>query len=143
MCDWSFEVLGEITMDEGIRSGKSLILGMPEAPQVNIQGLPSNQAWGCPGRHPLFLLTIIGNFTWSYIFIRHMICVNLGASCAFYFSFNNAPCWYEIVLRWFTECFRHFTYIFWVWFYRMLHVLHLYLLKFGLSIDLHIENRHL
>ena len=23
----------------------------------------------------------IGHFTWSYIFIRHMICVLLGASC--------------------------------------------------------------
>ena len=37
-----FQVLGEITMDEGIRSSKSLSLGMPEAPQGNIQGLPSN-----------------------------------------------------------------------------------------------------
>ena len=27
--------------------------------------------------------SFIGNFTWSYIFIRHMICVLLGAS--FYF----------------------------------------------------------
>ena len=34
------EVLVEITMDEGIRSGKSLILGMTKAPQVNIQGKP-------------------------------------------------------------------------------------------------------
>ena len=75
-------------MDEGISSGKSLSLGMPEAPQGDIQGLPSNQSWGCPGRHPLFLLTIIGNFTWSYIFIRHMICVNLGASFAFSFHFS-------------------------------------------------------
>ena len=25
----------------------------------------------------------IGNFTWSYIFIHHMICVLLGASCHF------------------------------------------------------------
>ena len=75
-------------MDEGIRSGKSLSLGMPEAPQGNIPGLPSNQAWGCPRRHLLFLLTIIGNFTWSYIFIRHMICANLGASFAFSFHFS-------------------------------------------------------
>ena len=37
-----FHVLGEITMDEGIRSGKTLSLGMPEEPQGNIQGLPSN-----------------------------------------------------------------------------------------------------
>ena len=37
------------------------------------------------------LSSFIGNFTWSYIFIRHMICVLLGASCmiwvlAFYFT---------------------------------------------------------
>ena len=74
-------------MDEGIRSGKRLSLGMPEAPQGNIQGLPSNQAWGCLPGHPLFLLTSIGNFTWSYIFIRHMICINLGESFAFSFHF--------------------------------------------------------
>ena len=34
----SFHVLGEIMMDEGIRSGKTLSLGMPKAPQGNIQG---------------------------------------------------------------------------------------------------------
>ena len=79
--DWSFQVLGEITMDEGIRSGKSLRLGMPEAPQGNIQGRLKRLSLGSPGRHPLFLLPTIGNFTWSYIFIRHMICVLLGASC--------------------------------------------------------------
>ena len=33
---WSFQVLGKIKMDEGTRSGKSLSLGMPEAPQDNI-----------------------------------------------------------------------------------------------------------
>ena len=38
---WSFQVLGEVSMDYGIRSGKRLSLGMPEAPQDNIQGLPS------------------------------------------------------------------------------------------------------
>ena len=63
------------------KRGKSSSLGMPKAPQVNIQEDSSVSAWGCPGRHLLFLLTIIGNFTWSYIFIRHMICVLLGASC--------------------------------------------------------------
>ena len=29
----SFQVLGEITMAKGIRSGKTLILGIPNAPQ--------------------------------------------------------------------------------------------------------------
>ena len=31
-------VLGKDSMDYGIRSGKSLSLGMPKAPQGNIQG---------------------------------------------------------------------------------------------------------
>ena len=30
---WSFQVLGKDLMDYGIRSGKSLSLGMPKAPQ--------------------------------------------------------------------------------------------------------------
>ena len=33
-----FQVLGKDSMDYGIRSGKSLTLGMPKAPQGNIQG---------------------------------------------------------------------------------------------------------
>ena len=40
LCGWSFQVLGEDSMEYGIRSGKSLILGMPKAPQGNIQGQP-------------------------------------------------------------------------------------------------------
>ena len=31
---WSFQVLGKDSMDYGIRSGKSLSLGMPKAPQA-------------------------------------------------------------------------------------------------------------
>ena len=37
---WSFQVLGKDSMDYGIRSGKSLRLGITKAPQVNIQGQP-------------------------------------------------------------------------------------------------------
>src|SRR3989337_3270568 len=37
------------------RRGKSSSLGMPKAPQVNIQGDSSVYAWGCPRRHPIFL----------------------------------------------------------------------------------------
>jgi hypothetical protein len=43
---WSFQVLGEITMDEGIMSGKTLSLGMPKAPDTSIL-------------HHVFLLLII------------------------------------------------------------------------------------
>ena len=61
---WSFQVLGKDLMDYGTRRGKSLSLGMPQKAS------------------PLSSL-FIGNFTWSYIFIHHMICVLLEAS--FYF----------------------------------------------------------
>ena len=61
---WSFQVLGKDSMDYGIRSGKSLSLGMPR------MASPLSSSF-------------IGNFTWSYIFIHHMRCVLLGAS--FYF----------------------------------------------------------
>ena len=37
---WSFQVLGKDSMDYGIRSGKSLSLGIPKEPQGNIQGQP-------------------------------------------------------------------------------------------------------
>ena len=37
---WSFQVLGEVSMDYGIRSGKRLSLGMPKAPQGKMQGQP-------------------------------------------------------------------------------------------------------
>ena len=64
LCGWSFQVLGEDSMDYGIRSGKSLSLGMPR------KASPLSSSF-------------IGNFTWSYIFIHHMICVFLGASISF------------------------------------------------------------
>ena len=35
---WSFQVLGKDLMDYGTTSGKRLSLGMPKAPQGNIQG---------------------------------------------------------------------------------------------------------
>ena len=65
-------------------------------------------------------------------FLEHLLCL--------FSLFFYAPCWYEIVHGWFIECSLHFTYIFWVWPCRMLHVLHLYHLKFGLPVSLHIEN---
>ena len=61
---WSFQVLGKDLMDYRIRSGKILSLGMPRMASP----LSSSS---------------IGNLTWSYIFIRHMICVLLRSS--FYF----------------------------------------------------------
>ena len=39
-CVVKFQVLGKDLMDYGIRSGKSLSLGIPKAPQGNIKGQP-------------------------------------------------------------------------------------------------------
>ena len=60
----SFQVLSEIMMDEGIRSGKSLSLGCPRHPKVIFK---DNQ------EPKLGSSSFIGDLTWSYIFIHHMI----------------------------------------------------------------------
>ena len=39
-CVVKFSSFGKDSMDYGIRSGKSLSLGMPKAPQGNIRGQP-------------------------------------------------------------------------------------------------------
>ena len=39
-CVVKFQVLGKDSMDYGVRSGKSLNLGMPKETQGNIQGQP-------------------------------------------------------------------------------------------------------
>ena len=83
LCGWSFQVLGRDSMDYGIRSGKRLSLGIPKAPQVKIQGQPKSLSLSMPRKASPLLSSSIGNFTWSYIFIHHMICVLLGAP--FYF----------------------------------------------------------
>src|SRR3954469_8385668 len=70
-------------MDYGTRSGKSLSLGMPKAHQGKIQEQPKILSLGMPRKASPLLSSSIGNFTWSYIFIHHMICVLLGASCMF------------------------------------------------------------
>ena len=70
-------------MDYGTRSGKSLSLGITKASQAIFKDTKNPKLGDAPGRHPLFRLQSIGNFTWGYIFIHHMICVLLGAS--FYF----------------------------------------------------------
>ena len=74
------------------------------APQVNIKGEPSNLSWGCPGRHPLFLLTTTSKYTWSYIFIHHTSWVLLGlyyrSLCLFCFLVcHNYPCWTHLFER--------------------------------------------
>ena len=53
---WSFLVLGKDSIDYGIRSGKNLSLGMPKAPQGNIQGCQEPKLGDALGTHPLFRL---------------------------------------------------------------------------------------
>ena len=67
-----------------IRSGKTLSLGMPKAPQGNIQGRLKRLSLGMPWKaSPLSSSKLSVHLTRSYIFIRHMICVLLGASVYF------------------------------------------------------------
>ena len=111
-------------MDKEIRSENSSSLGMPKAPRAKFKDTKKNPKLGdAPGRHPLFLLQSIGNITWSYIFIHHMICVLIGASCILgVFSF----CCVTIILAahlFERETCTHRD------FARMLMVLHLYLLS--------------
>src|SRR3989337_1574506 len=70
--DEVFEDRGGIDMRR-MRRGNISSLGMPKAPQVNIQGDSSIQAWGCPGRHPIFIQQL--SVCLGFCFV-HMICVN-------------------------------------------------------------------
>ena len=79
---WSFQVLGEIMISKGIRSGKILRLGITKSPQGNIQGRPKRQSLGMPRMASPLSSTIHRYVTWSYIFIHQMIWVLLRASCA-------------------------------------------------------------
>ena len=90
---------GYLTMDEGIRISKRLIVGMPEAPQDNIKGSSKQLSLGMPPEwHPRFLLTTIGIllettflFVTYYEFcLEHLVCISL---CLFLFLiFNKHPC---------------------------------------------------
>ena len=53
---WSFQVLGEDSMDYAIRSGKSLSLGIPRAPQGNIKDNQEPKLGDGPDGIPSFVL---------------------------------------------------------------------------------------
>ena len=119
---WSFQVLGKDLMDYGTRSGKSLSLGMPKAPQDNLM-TPNSQSLGMPWKASPLSSTSIGNFTWSYIFIHHMKYVLLGASCMIWFFdflvYHYHTCCTHLLIethmiRKLLEYSMCFTYIFWV-----------------------------
>ena len=96
---------------------------------------------GMLGRHPLFLQQISVCFRIRFV---HAICASLGASFAFRFLFFflcTMLVWDSPWLIYRMLISLHL--IFWVWLYRMLHVLHLYHLKFGLPVSLRIGSHHL
>src|SRR5215216_2723661 len=70
--DEVFEDRGVINM-RVIRRDNSSILGMPKAPQVNISRILKHLSWGCPGRHPIFILQQLSVYL-GFCFV-HMICV--------------------------------------------------------------------
>ena len=117
---WSFQVLGKDLMDYGTRSGKSLSFGMPMAPQDNLR-TPKSQILGMPLKASPLSSTSIGNFTWSYIFIHHMIC--FAWSVLYYLSLyflvyhNHICCTYLLretqMIRNLLEYSMRFAYIFW------------------------------
>ena len=75
-----------------IRSGKTLSLGMPKAPQGNIQGRLKRLSLGMPRKaSPLSSSKPSVYLTRSYIFICHMICVLLGA------YFQLLPIWIKLL----------------------------------------------
>ena len=81
LCDWSFQVLGEIMMDEGVRSKNSLSLGMTHGiPRYYLKEKQRTKLGDARVASPLSS-NDHQYFTWSYIFIRHISWVLLGASC--------------------------------------------------------------
>ena len=123
---WSFQVLGKDSMYYRIRSGKSLILGIPKAPQGNIQGQPRAKARGCPGWHPLFRLQSI----------VMLLCLELYFYSSHDMSFTWSVLCYSFIFVCFLVCHNHYlldkpfhrdTHL--PWFVRILYVPHLYLLS--------------
>ena len=70
LCDWSFQAFGWDIDMRRIRSGKTLRLGMPKAPQGNIQGRLKYLSLGMPRKaSPLSSSKLSVYLTRSYIFI--------------------------------------------------------------------------
>ena len=122
-CVVKFSSFGwKILMDYGTRSGKSLSLGMPMAPQDNLR-TPKSQSLGMPLKASPLSSTSIGNFTWSYIFYSpHDMC--FAWSVLYYLSLyllvcHNHPCCTHLLRETYMiwnllEYSMCFAYIFWV-----------------------------
>ena len=121
LCCEVFKFWVKDLMDYGTRSGKSLSLGMTMAPQDNSRIIKSLSLGTHRKASPL-LSSSIGNFTWGFIFIHHMICVLLGASCMIWVSDFYLP-QSSLLYTPFERVTLDSEFI------RILYVLHLYLLS--------------
>ena len=119
---WSFQVLGKDLMDYGIRSRKSLSLGMPKAPQAIFKDTKKSKLGDAPEGIPSFvfnpsvnLLEAIFLFTTWYVF-----CLSVLYDMSLWFLVcHNHPCCTHLLRG--TRINREFI--------RILYVLHLYLLS--------------
>ena len=120
MCCEVFKFWVKDLMDYGTRSGKSLSLGIPKAPQYNSRTSKS-LSLGMPRKASPLSSSSIGNFTWSYIFYSsHDMC--FAWSILYYLSlyllvFHNHPfCTHLLrkthMIRKLLEYSMCFTYIF-------------------------------
>jgi hypothetical protein len=132
LCDWSFHVLGEIFIDEGIRSSKSLSLGMPKAPQDNILRRLKHLSLGMPrvGIPSLFHQPSVF-YLKLYFYSSHDMCfawsILYDMSLCFLF-WVKYPCYTHLFERAKIK----------LWFVRMAHMLHLNFLRYGIALVLHL-----
>ena len=121
---WSFQVLGVITMNEGLRSGKSLRLGMTKAPQGNILGRLKHLSLGMPRKASPLLSQSIGmsleavfysshdmSFAWSVICFSLLFCFSFPQSLFAAHTHLRETQYHHNLLE-YSMC---FTYIFWAW----------------------------
>ena len=88
---WSFQVLGKDSMDYGIRSDKTLSLGIRKATQGNIQGRSKQLILGMPRKaSPLSSPTLsvtsleaISLFITWYVFFLERQFILLGLACCY------------------------------------------------------------
>ena len=138
LCGWSVR-WSRRSRCEKKEERQELKLGDSEAPQVKIKETQASKLGDAPEGIPSFFNKY--RYVFGFVsFMRYVQVLDRLLHLVFIFILC---CWYEIVLGLFIECSLHFTYIFWVWLYRMLNVLHLYHLKFGLPVSLYLDNRHL
>ena len=131
---WRFQVFSMPTMEEGIRSGKTLSLGMTKAPEGNIKGPQASKLWDALEGIPSFFYQLSVNYLELYFYSSHDM--SFAWSITYYMSLwfvcflvcHNHLCW--------THLFERDTH--YSWFVRILYVLHLYLLSKAVDLVLHL-----